>query len=423
MKISTISPRWMIAITVALFFGATVTQAIHLPSVVRDSKCHITDHGADPGSHDNIKAIKAAISACSNGGTVVVAGGAYKTSPIKIEGASNLLIEVQGGASLVTAKGPSDWPTDDDGMVPFILFKNTDGCSLGGDGVIWGRGGRPPGGSDWYYKFDQGKIDDRPHFIVITGGSNFQLYDLTILDSPSFNVVLDGVKGAEVSGVNITSRWYTDPDSGKLKEPHNTDGIDPMNGAQDIWIHDTFIHNGDDSIAVKALDGDPSTCTRNVVVENCQFELGHGASIGSVGSGCVENVIFRQITMAKMDNGCRAKTHTATSGRGRIRNITWSNIQIKDTKHCVIVTTDYSSLAKNGDDGVQISDLTLEHINGHNCKYGAGFVCTDSLPCTDITLDDFHVDGGDMDCENADGTAKDTDPPSCLGSQSILRIK
>ena len=407
MKISTIA--------VALFL--CVTQAIHLPSAVRDSTCHITDHGADPGSDDNIKAINAAISACSKGGTVVVSGGAYKTSPIMIQDATNLLIEVQAEASLVTALGPSDWPTGDNGMVPFILFKNTNGCSLGGDGVIWGRGGRPPGGSDWYYEFDQGKITDRPHFIVISGGTNFKLYDLTVLDSPSFNVVLDGVKGAEVSGLNITSSWYTDPKSGKLMEPHNTDGIDPMNGAQDIWIHDTFIHNGDDSIAVKALDGDPSTCTSNVVVENCQFELGHGASIGSVGSGCVENVIFRHITMDKMANGCRAKTHPATSGRGRINNITWSNIKVKEAKYCVVVNENYKlSLAKNGNDGVQISNLTFEHITGQKCKYGAQFICKDSLPCTDITLNDFHVDGGKMDCENADGTAKDTKPSSCLGS-------
>jgi len=259
---------------------------------------------------------------------------------------------------------------------------------------------RPPAGKDWYYKFDQGKIDDVPHFIVIKGGSNFQLYDLTILDSPSFNVVLDGVKGAEVSGVNITSTWYTDPDSGKLKEPHNTDGIDPMNGAQD-----------------------PSTCTKNVVVENCQFELGHGASIGSVGSGCVENVIFRHITMDKMDNGCRAKAHSATDGKGIIKNITWSNIQMKDTGTCITVSADYSQ-ANHHDDGVQMSDLTFEHITGKNCDTSAEFKCKDSMPCKDITLNDVHVDGGDMNCENAEGTAKDTDPDSCLDNlqnKSVLR--
>ena len=137
------------------------------------------------------------------------------------------------------------------------------------------------------------------------------------------------------------------------------------------------IHNGDDSIAVKALDDYDSTCTRNVVVENCHFELGHGASIGSVGSGCVENVIFRHITMDKMENGCRIKARTAPSGRGKVKNITWSNIQIKTTKRCVTVTTGYdkSSPTKQNDDFVEIKDVILEHITGHHCKIGAEFLC------------------------------------------------
>ena len=148
--------------SVVLSLVATLAQARpYLPSVVRDTRCLIQDHGADEGKDDNLKEIRAAISACAGGGTVVVEGGHYKTSPIKVHNAVNLLIEVQADASLVTAPGPDEWPTDDDGMVPFILFKNTTGCSLGGDGVVWGRGGRPDGGgSDWYYKFDQGKVDD-----------------------------------------------------------------------------------------------------------------------------------------------------------------------------------------------------------------------------------------------------------------------
>ena len=54
-----------------------------------------------------------------------------------------------------------------------------------------------------------------------------------------------------------------------------------------MWIHDVYVSNGDDSVAVKPSS--PS-CTKNVLVENSVFKRGHGLSIGSVGSGCVENV-------------------------------------------------------------------------------------------------------------------------------------
>ena len=82
-----------------------------------------------------------------------------------------------------------------------------------------------------------------------------------------------------------------------MKEPHNTDGIDPGGGSSKIWIHDVTISNGDDSVAVKANKA--PLCTRDILVENARFENGHGASIGSVGHGCVENVVFRNITIKK----------------------------------------------------------------------------------------------------------------------------
>ena len=67
---------------------------------------------------------------------------------------------------------------------------------------------------------------------------------------------------------------YTDPKSGELKEPHNTDGIDPGGGSTDIYIHDFYISNGDDSVAVKPhADG---SCTSNILVENAYVEKGHG---------------------------------------------------------------------------------------------------------------------------------------------------
>ena len=123
------SGRLACVATIVLFLGVIVTNAaptMPRPSAVRDgSKCHITDHGADPGADDNLKAINKAISDCADGGTVVVAGGAYMTSPIKIKDATNLLVEVQADSSLVAAHGPTGWPTDDDGYVPFIYFHNS----------------------------------------------------------------------------------------------------------------------------------------------------------------------------------------------------------------------------------------------------------------------------------------------------------
>ena len=74
-----------------------------------------------------------------------------------------------------------------------------------------------------------------------------------------------------------------------LTLPRPAAQIDPGSGSTDIWIHDCFISNGDDSIAVKPSEN-TSACTRNILVEDCVFERGRGCSIGSVGRGCIENV-------------------------------------------------------------------------------------------------------------------------------------
>ena len=190
--------------------------------------CAITDHGASPSAHNNTRAIQSAIGACAGGGTVVVKGGHYKTGPLLVAGAKGLTIEVQQGSSLVAAFGPDDWPVahSSDDYQDFLAFSRCDDCGLTGEGMLFGKGGRPPTGFDWYYLFDQGKLKHgRPMMLTVSASRNFTMKGITLLDAPEFNMALNGVTGAEISHVNITSTWYTDPKTGKLMEPHNTDGI------------------------------------------------------------------------------------------------------------------------------------------------------------------------------------------------------
>ena len=125
---------------------------------------------------------------------MVVSGGAYKTNPLTISNVANVVVELRDGASLESAYGPDKYPKADGGYKPFFLFQNCTGCGISGNGMIWGKGGRPDsGGFDWWYQFDQGKIDDRPQLVRVIGGGNFKMIGITLLDSPAFNIYLAGV--------------------------------------------------------------------------------------------------------------------------------------------------------------------------------------------------------------------------------------
>eukprot|EP01047_Picozoa_sp_COSAG01_P011840 COSAG01_NODE_523_length_15948_cov_161.993690_6_plen_443_part_00 len=411
-------------------------------------ECNIVEFGADASAANNTAAIQKAIAACASGGTVTISGGDFKTGPLVVSGATNLALTVEAGASLVAAFGPDDWPvtssaslaaslrSPEHGIRPdcpcrlkgccpatsghyqdFLVFTNCEGCSLRGKGTLFGKGGRPPGGFDWYYLFDQQKLKhSRPMFVTVNSCTNFTMEGVKLLDAPEFNVALNGVAGGEVHSLNITSTWYVDPKTKKLMEPHNTDAIDPGGGSTDIHIHDVWVHNGDDSVAVKpSAIGD---CTRNILVENSHFEFGHGCSIGSVGDGCVENVVFRNITMRKQECGCRVKTYSKSAGY--VHNITWRGITIEDTGDCVTVNANYKPLPPNPTNFIDVRGLTFKDIVGKDCANPPEFVCPEQAPCKGITLDNVKLSGKDskhfkMNCLNADGTAADgVVPTSCL---------
>jgi polygalacturonase len=394
-----------------------VSMCVGGGSAAQEKLCRIGDYGASTTSKDNSGAIHRAVAACSTGGSVVVEGGSFNVGPLSI-GGSGVRLDIQSGAELVGAFGPDGWPHNGSSTPAMITFTDCAGCALTGNGTIWGKGGRPAGGGfDWYYLFDQGKIKmNRPYAVVVKGGTDFVMSGVTILDSPMFNVALDGVHGAEISYVNITSRWYLDPKTNELKEPHNTDGIDPGGGSRDIHIHHVFIHNGDDSVAVKPS----STCTANILVEHSVFEMGHGCSIGSVGKGCVENVTFRNITMTSQENGCRVKSYSESPGH--VKNITWSDIRMFNTSSCITVDANYHKPPKDAKNWINVSELSFVNVVGTNCKNPPSFVCPAQSPCVAILLDNVdvavngHSSKNAMQCEHATGAARNTvEPASCLG--------
>lgn len=373
-------------------------------SVCFSKTCLITDYGAKADNlTDNIKAFQAAITDCNNGGTVLVpTGGIFMTSPIEIVGSVDLTLELASSAE-VHACAMEVWPVVAGSYVDFLVVTGGSGFTLTG-GTFDGRG------TPWYIAFDQGKLNyQRPTMITVSHHQNLQVKYTKVLNSPMFNFYLANVSGGEFGWVNITSEWYN---NGTM-EPHNTDGIDPSEGSSDIWIHDCHIDNGDDCIAVKP--GPVTQCTRNVLVENCQFFRGHGASIGSVGGGCVQDVVFRNISFSDVLVACRAKSFSDKPGF--IKNITWQHIVINKASHCLQVNANYHPPPPKPVAWINVSNLVFEDIQATGCDLTAEFICPEDVPCSALSLNDVHLEPAKaMDCQFAHGTASDVSPPACFGA-------
>jgi len=367
--------------------------------------CNIVDYGAKGDGHsDNTEAIQAAINDCSNGGHLIVPNGIYLSYPLAVTSAESFTFEIQKGGTLL-AGDIQNWPVQAGSYVNFLQINSCKGCTLTGAGTIDGAG------TPWYIAFDQGKLlYDRPILIDVNYSTKFTLTNLNILNAPKFNVYLGRVTGAEIAYVNIKDEWYMN--GNKEMEPHNTDGIDPGNGSQDVHIHHCTIYNGDDSVAVKP--GSMTTCTQNILVEDCQFSRGHGCSIGSVGKGCIQNVMFRNITMDRQMGGCVVKTYNQDIGK--IHNITWQDITITNTTRCLYVNTNYHNSTATPQ--IQITNLNYIDITGSSCREPADFICQDKLPCTGIKLENVDIAKDakvpTMTCTAAHGTAVNVKPASCL---------
>ena len=196
-------------------------------------------------------------------------------------------------------------------------------------------------GKPWWDAILSGKHRDyRPRLVHIMESANMLVENLTLINSPFWTLLIEAVD-SEVRHTNVLvdRKYESQPDDGdilsdiarrldsieipfpiddlpdwigrKFRQPQdlNTDGIDPI--GQNIWVHDCVIQNADDSVAIKPSYGGrgPSKigdCTQNVTVEN-MILTGFGASVGSVAAHehhpCVDNVVFRNITMPGTGKG------------------------------------------------------------------------------------------------------------------------
>ncbi|KAL0342088.1 UNVERIFIED_CONTAM: putative polygalacturonase [Sesamum calycinum] len=240
--------------------------------------------------------------------------------------------------------------------------------------------------------------------------NNIEIRGVVYKNSQKNHVSISECNNATVSGLHMTA---------PPKSP-NTDGID-ISSSTNIHIYNCTMETGDDCIAI---NGGTSYVTISEVV----CGPGHGISIGSLGANGkyeeVEAINVSNCTFNGSTNGVRIKTWQG--GSGFARNINFSDINFIATDNPVIINQFYCphKTCANQASAVQVSDVTYIGLRGTSISKNAtvSFRCSDTVPCTNIILDDVDIRSFDPNtsttavCINAHGTARSTASPivDCL---------
>lgn len=362
-------------------------------------------------THPDQERLQAAINACNSGAVKLVAGeggkDAFLSGPLTLK--SGVTLWIDKGVTLFASRDPKDYDTgesdcgtaNDSGKKtckPLIEAKDTRDSGIVGEGRIDGRGGSlllsgaNAGKRSWWDVAWQSKQGLKQHafrLIQINGGEDFTLHDITLMNSPNFHVVTDGLDGMVAWGIKIltpsavyTRAAYACPEGttpDKLTPAtcftpdtvKNTDGFDPGQ-SQRVLLAYSYISTGDDHVAIKA--GGSKESNRMTFAHN-HFYYGHGMSIGSETNSGVYDIAVFDLTMDGYDspngNGLRVKSDSSRGGK--VANVLYSDVCMRNTRYPMVFDAYYSD--KTGDLLPDFSGITVRNMHYTGSKaYGGGYI-------------------------------------------------
>ncbi len=335
--------------------------------------------------------IQSALDHCTPNHAVVLRArgphNVFLTGPLSLR--SNVTLVVSANTALVASRDPRvfDIARGTCGIVsdhghgchPLITGDNIVNAGIMGAGAIDGRGGATLLGQNvtWWDLAHTAKITDKgqsvPALIVLHHADNFTLYNITLRNSPGFHVAVNSTDGFTAWGVRIMTP----------KTARNTDGIDP-GSSRNVTITRSFIHTGDDDVAVKSSSAGPST---NISILHNHFYTGHGMSIGSGTNGGVSHMLVDDLTIDGADNGIRIKSDRSRGGL--VHDLTYRNVCIRNTQNPLVFTPLYTTFS--GDQLPLYRDITLDSI--HILTPGAyTFLGLDAQHKLGLTLNNVFAD-------------------------------
>ncbi|XP_057982341.1 polygalacturonase At1g48100-like [Malania oleifera] len=399
--LATLAVLWCLGI--AGVCGARDGNRNPLPRVVSSSKATVTPlatGGANSGTFsvlsygakgdgvtDDTKAFWTTWEAAckAQGSTMVVPIGATcLVGPVTFSGPCLSRITVLVEGKIIAPTNAEAWGS---GLLQWLDFSNIQGITVTGKGLIDGKGAvwwKPVSVSVSVSSTDESSLASMPTTIPtalrIADSQNVEVDSITIQNSPKMHLKFDNCNGVNVHDITITSPG----------DSPNTDGIHIQN-TQGVTLSSSKIACGDDCVSIQ-------TGSSNVVIDNINCGPGHGISIGGLGEdkskACVSNVTVQNCYIHDTLTGVRLKTWQG--GSGSVRLVKFTNIQMAAVNTAIDIDQYYcnneqSNTCGNQTAAVIVSDIVFDNITGTYTDRPMSFACSDTSPCTGITLNNIRL--------------------------------
>ncbi|CAL9083794.1 unnamed protein product [Musa textilis] len=210
------------------------------------------------------------------------------------------------------------------------------------------------------------------------GSYNATVTGIRIQNSPRCHLKFDNCKAVEVFNITVSSPG----------DSPNTDGIHLQN-SRNVWIHRVDMGCGDDCVSIQ-------TGCSNIYIHDVDCGPGHGISIGGLGrdntKACVSNITVRDINLRNTMTGVRIKTWQG--GSGSVQAIQFSNIKVWEVQIPMVIDQFYCdrSSCENQSSAVALSSIAYESIRGTFTVKPVHFACSDSSPCSGISLSEVELE-------------------------------
>jgi polygalacturonase len=375
---------------IAIASGCVASHSAGEPARPGRNVFDVRQFGASgDGKTISTSAIQKALDECgrSGGGSVLFPRGTYLSKPLTLRTKTTVLLEK--GAVLKATDERADFENPDrpNTFTPFIGGKDLENVTIAGEGTIDGSGERWWGPAEEARRKQPGYTLPRPRLIVLTRVRNLRVQDVTLQNSPTFHLVPTECEDVIITNVTILAPSHS----------ANTDAIDPSNSRRVLITH-CLIDVGDDNVAIKSgrkIEGHEFGC-EDITVEDCTIKHGHGVSIGSETVGGVRNVTVRNCTFEGTDNGLRIKS---SRGRGgRVENIFYTNITMKDMSPTAITITTYYPKIPLTDEPQPVTaetpifhNIRISHVKGDATKAAGVIVGLPESKVTKVMLEDVEL--------------------------------